>query len=378
MEAFDLDVEFPQATSGDIAAINLTSAREQSWSQFWRAPLRPGVAEYIVEQEQMAAQFLGDMKALDRLATLVTQLARVDPESMRTALVNAQVASLTHRFVEARRYLAQAEIRGAPRADINRLSLSLNQACDTRIGFVLAARRKIAGETGRLEDLLPLGALLADLREFDEADRIYHQALSGYGDVSPFALAWVCFQLGVLWGELATEPQLAKATGWYRKAIGYLPSYVKARVHLSEIYLRCGRADEAEALLVPSLESGDPEVFWRLAEAMAATGRPADAETLMQAARSEFEILLREHLLAFADHGAEFNSGSGGDPGMAFELAKVNLANRPRMRAFEQAYAAAVGAGETDAASEILAAAEKRCGETSAFGLSPLAAHRAD
>ena len=97
----------------------------------------------------------------------------------------------------------------------------------------------------------------------------------------------------------------------------------------------------------------------------------------MQAARSGFEILLREHLLAFADHGAEFNTGSGGDPRMAFELAKVNLANRPTLRAFEQAHAAAVGAGETDAASEILAA-EKRWGGTSAFGLSPLAAHRAD
>ena len=49
---------------------------------------------------------------------------------------------------------------------------------------------------------MPLGALLADLREFDEADRIYQRALREYRDVSPFAVAWVCFQLGVLWGEL--------------------------------------------------------------------------------------------------------------------------------------------------------------------------------
>ena len=52
---------------------------------------------------------------------------------------------------------------------------------------------------------MPLGALLADLREFDEAERTYRRALREYQDVSPFALAWVCFQLGVLWGELVPK-----------------------------------------------------------------------------------------------------------------------------------------------------------------------------
>ena len=56
---------------------------------------------------------------------------------------------------------------------------------------------------------MALGALLADLREFTDADRIYRQALRGYRDVSPFPVAWVCFQLGVLWGELVPEPQIA-------------------------------------------------------------------------------------------------------------------------------------------------------------------------
>ena len=96
----------------------------------------------------------------------------------------------------------------------------------------------------------------------------------------------------------------------------------------------------------------------------------------MQAARSGFEVLLGKHLLAFADHGAEFYSGSGNDAGKAFELASINVANRPTLRAFEQAYATAVGVGEPDVASEILAAARKRWGETAAFRLSPLAACR--
>jgi tetratricopeptide (TPR) repeat protein len=371
----DSPVEWGPTTDGEIAAINLESARAQSWSRFWQAPLRPGIAEYIVEQEQLAAQFLGDLGALDRLATLVDQLTRVDPQSARTGLISAQVASMAHRFADARACLSQAEACGAPLVAARRLSLSIDQACGTDLDAVLDARRRIATESGRLEDLVPLGALLADLREFDEAGRIYLRALREYQNVSPFAVAWVCFQLGVLWGELAPEPQPGRAAQWYRKAIACLPRYVKARVHLAEICLRDGNAVEAEALLFPAVSSADPEVCWRLADVMNANGRFADAQVQMLAARCGFELLLEKHLLAFADHGAEFYAGSGNDPARALELATVNLANRPTLRAFEQAHTIAIGTGETHAAAGILAAARKRWGATSCFSLSTLALH---
>jgi len=178
----------------------------------------------------------------------------------------------------------------------------------------------MAAESGRLEDLVPLGALLADLREFDEADHIYQRALREYQDVSPFALAWVCFQLGVLWGELAAEPQPGRAAGWYRRAIQYLPCYVKARVHLAEIYLRNHQTGDAEDLLLPVVSTGDPEVAWRFADVMILKSNVEEANTYLLAARSGFEVLLERHLLAFADHGAEFYSGSGNDPGRACRL----------------------------------------------------------
>ena len=374
IEASQFEMNLAPATAGAIAVNNLESARQQSWTRFWDAPQRPGIAECIVEQEQLTAQFLGDVGALDRLDVLINHLVRVDPESARTALINAQVASMSHRFAEARGYLAQSEAAGPLAAAANRLSLSIDQACGARLLMVLEARRRMAAEASRLEDLIPLGALLADLREFDEADRIYRRALREYKGVSPFGPAWVCFQLGVLWGELVPQTQSIRAEQWYRKAIEYLPSYVKARLHLAEIYSGCGRAGDAEALLLPAVSSGDPEVCWRLADAMVAMGRLEDAEMQMQAARSGFEVLLGKHLLAFADHGAEFYFGSGNDAQRAFELVSINLANRPTLRAFELAYAIAVGVGKSDVASEILAAAVKRWGGTAAFGASSLAA----
>jgi len=367
-----LETNLLQATDGEIAVINLESARQQSWSRFWQSPQRQGIAEHIVEQEQMSLQFLSDFGALDRLNLLVNQLVRADAEPARIALIRGQVASTTHRFAEARSCLKTVEMDGTVREAATRLLLSIDQACGYRLDAVLKTRRQIAAESGRLEDLVPLGALLADLRSFDQADSIYRHALMEYRDVSPFALAWVCFQLGSLWGELVPETQPELAEQWYRKAIDYVPWYVKARVHLSEILLGDGRLEDAEALLSPVASSGDPEVNWRLADVMVAMGNLPDAELQMQAARSGFEELLEKYPLAFADHAAEFYSGSGKDPGRAFQLARINLQNRPTLRAFEQAYEIAIESGKSAEAVETLFAAEERWGTTPAFEMSIL------
>jgi len=341
IETTDLDDECRSVTDGEIAVLNLESARRRSWDRLAGDPMHAGTAERVVEEEQMTLQFMSDVVALDRLELLGNYLGQFDSTSARTALVQAQVASTTHRFADARRRLAQACHAGAPQEAIDRLLLAIDQACGARLPAVLEVRRRNAARSDSLEHLVPLGALLADLREFAEADRVYRRALLVYQDVSPFGLAWVCFQLGVLWGELVPEPRLSRAADWYRKAIAYLPAYVKARVHLAEILLRNGNAGDAENLLTPAVTSGDPEVCWRLGETKAAQGRFCEAEAQLAAARSGFETLLGRHLLAFADHGAEFYAGSGNDVHRALALARANVANRPTPRAVEQAHAIA-------------------------------------
>jgi tetratricopeptide (TPR) repeat protein len=336
----DLDDRCPSATDGEIAAINLESARRRAWARFTQDPQRPGVAEEILDQERLVAQFLGDLDALERLDELALQYGLVD-DSFRAALVQAEVASTAHHFDDARGHLAQAELMGAGREAIERHSLAIDQACGVELDRVLAARRRIATASGRLEDLVPLGAVLADLERFAEADAVYRQAFDSYDDVSPFPLAWACFQLGMLWGELVPVPDPDLAALWYRRAIAYVPGYVKARVHLAEIYASQDRTGEAEALLLPALSSRDPEVPWRLADVLTAQERSEDAETHRDSARLGFEELLEKHLLAFADHAAEFYAGSGNDCRRALELARTNVVNRPTRRAVRQADAIA-------------------------------------
>jgi tetratricopeptide (TPR) repeat protein len=376
MVGSELDGVIAPTTDGEIAFINLESGRRRSWTRFFEGPTRDGVAETVVEHEQLALQFVGDVCALDRVEALAAQLDQIDAAQARVAFVQAQVASMAHRFCDARHHLAQAERDGSPTADVDRLRLNVDQACGANLDIVLDARRRTANETRGLEDFVALGSLLVDLRDFAAADRTYKEALRGYRDVSPFPVARVCFQLGVLWGELASEPDFSEASQWYRRAIAALPMYTKARVHLSEICSSDGNLDDAEALLRPVIMVGDPEVDWRLADILAAQGKFEESEARLKAARSGFGSLLERHLLAFADHGAEFYAGSGGDLHRALELARVNVDNRPTLRAFAQAHQIAVSAGAGAAASELLERAAKRWDGTAVFQSSSLSERR--
>ena len=337
----DLDHPCPVATDGEIAEINLESARRGAWARFAQDARLSGIVEAVVEHERLAAQFLGDLDALDRLDALASQFAGVDGSS-RAALVQAEVASTAHRFGDARDHLAAAALMGAPREAIERHSLAIKQACGVDLDAVLAARRRIAATSNRLEDHVPLGAVLADLERFAEADAVYRQAFHAYHAMSPFPLAWVCFQLGMLWAELVPVPDLDLAAVWYKRALAYLPRYVKARVHLAEIYVSQDHTGDAETLLRPALSSRDPEVRWRLADVLIAQGKFDEAETHLEAARVGFDRLLGRHRLAFADHAAEFYAGSGDDCRRALELAHANVANRPTHRAVKQAQTIAV------------------------------------
>ncbi len=365
-------------TDGRIAARNLDSARTQAWSRFWRAPEQPGLAAIVVEHEMLTAQFSGDAGALERIETLAAQCERASPRAADTAVVNAQVAGALHRFDEARVHLAHALTRGAPAQSVERISLSLDQATGADPDRVLAARRqRVAGE-GRWEEWIPLAALLADLGFVDEAERTYHHALQSYRDVSPFAIAWVCFELGMLWGERVPVPQPALAAAWYRLAIEYLPTYVKARVHLAEILLDAEEIDGARDLLRPALGSADPEVAWRLGVTEAAASNDAVAETWLASARRGFETLLANHLLAFADHGVEFYLAEGNDPVRALTLAKANLSNRPTLRAYELTSEAALAAGDAALAIALGSDATRRWSGIPAFRHSPLAERKHD
>ena len=124
----------PSATDGEIAAINLESARRGGWARFAQDPGLPGVAEEIVDSERLVLQFLGNTDVLDRLDALALQFAHAD-DSSRVPLVQAEVGSTAHRFDDARRRWVHLRLQRG----------------------VTIGRQRSVGERGQLGDLLTAG-----------------------------------------------------------------------------------------------------------------------------------------------------------------------------------------------------------------------------
>ncbi len=363
----------PITTDGQIALANLDSARRRAWTRFYQDPLRSSTAEAVIECEQLTLQFTGDVFALDRVADLTSLLAREDDGSDLCPLLQAQVATMSHRFADADRHLAEADRRGADPDVLNHVRLGIAQARGSDPCRVLRQRRNAAVNSRRPEDLVALGAVMADLGDFADADRTYCKALEHCRDISPFLPAWACFQRGLLWGEQIPEPNLDRAAHCYRSALEYLPGYCRARIHLAEISLARKKPETAVELLEPVLASGDPEVPWRLAQAKALQGRTADSASFMEVARAGFELICERHLLAFADHGAAFYAAHEPNTRKGLDLALTNVSNRPTIRAYEQAHSIARSAHNRQTALDLLMAAKGRWGSTKAFAVSSLA-----
>ena len=341
-------IESPRATDGEIFTRNLESSLERAWFIFHAHPQRTGTLEAILDGESIRSQFFGDYASLDRLVSLSAHLLENKSNLASSYLFSAQVNSSRHFFAVAQEHVSQAISLGADDAICSRIQLGIDQALGVNLELVLDQRLRMVSKENTFENLIPLGALLADLGRFDEAHDTYIKALNSYRELSPIGLAWAFFQLGFLWGELVSDPDSEKASYYYSKAVDYLPGYTHAAVHLAEIQMENGKLDRAKELLNSVVGSGDPEVRWRMSELLAKEGNTQASANELDVATFMYEDLLSRHELAFADHAAEFYLGSSHDPQRALQLATANLVNRKTVRAYTLAIEAAEASGEIE------------------------------
>jgi hypothetical protein len=99
----EVDPACPAPTDGEIAAINLESARRRAWRRFTQDPHRSGVAKEVVDKERLAAQFLGDLDALDRaLRAAPTALVSVIAAIKSSAEINLSRGATIFNFTPSR------------------------------------------------------------------------------------------------------------------------------------------------------------------------------------------------------------------------------------------------------------------------------------
>lgn len=284
-----------------------------------------------VELALVRSRFLGDFDELQRAHALALRRVLGPKIEAEAALSYASMLGGLHRFEEASAWLDVAE---GLKADRWRLTLARAVIAIARgeAFEYLPWLEEQAESAPTLASHTTLAAAYASLGWFDEADRAFVRALSSYRDVSPFPVAWIQFQRGVMWAERAGDE--SKGRDFYASALTHLPSYVTANVHLAELERADDPAAAARRLEAILPTTWDPEPFGLLAEIYEQLGQPERAKPLATEAGRRYAILLDRFPDAFADHGAEFYLGVGANPARAFELALRNVKNRPTERAY--------------------------------------------
>jgi tetratricopeptide (TPR) repeat protein len=330
----------PQRTTrGDIAVRNLSDRIQALERQLLRPQRDLATHARLVDFLLLRTQFLNSFADFARVRELADAAVRQFPDQAKAHLLQARAFSAVHRFAEAEVELAKAAELGA---DTATQFASIHIAQGRELPAALAVAQQRATTSPTLEHLSLWASAEAALGEFEAADDHYRAALRVYRDVSPFPVAYLMFQRGVMWAELAGAPD--RALPLYAEAVQRLPEYVVANVHLAELEAERGQPTAAiQRLQRLVAQTNDPEPLGYLGELLThANPNDVTGQQLLGRARAGYEELLKQHRAAFLDHAAEFFTGPGADPPRALELATENLALRPTGRAYAVAIEAAL------------------------------------
>src|SRR5262249_36838454 len=119
-------------------------------------------------------------------------------------------------------------------------------------------------------DIRSLGAeasVRADREEIDAAESLFVKAQHYYRDVSPFPVAWLYVQQGLMW---LREDKLERARELFEAAHTRLLSYTTAQGHLAMVEAALGRHEHTGALLRMWMREGQLEHAWEVFK----TGQP--------------------------------------------------------------------------------------------------------
>ncbi len=328
-------------THGTIALFNLEAQIDslQEDAQLGRGSLESRAA--LSELITLHGFITGRVAEYERAQEIVDQLVREAAADPAVSLAQARMHAVFHRFAEALDELDCAE----------RLSLDAETANGERAGVfqalgrydeALAIREEAANRRPSFETIGALAGLWAERGEIDTARYLYEESLRLYRRVSPFPLALLDFQLGLMW---MSNDRLQGARTSFERALGRVPTYAPAQGHLAEIEAELGQIETAIARLYPlAISSDDPDYAGQLARILGDVGRTDESRHWCQLAAARYEDLVAAHPEAFADHAAEFWLAAGANPVKALGLARTNFKVRQTPRArdlLSQAVAAA-------------------------------------
>jgi Flp pilus assembly protein TadD len=269
------------------------------------------------------AQYLGSPADYDHAEAITEEIVRTPQHDLplRPYFLRAQVRMALHQFRAAQADVDRLYSFFGPTDAMQALRARLWEATgDEEKALPIFEQR--AKQHADLQTVGQLAVLKGTLGQVEEAERLFGEAEASYHDASPFAVAWLEFQWGLLCERTG---RLSTARERYQSAVERLPQYAPAIGHLAGVVAHLGEKERAIRLLEPLADRlDDPEYAAQLL-----TLRP-DEKLRARAAR-RYDQLLKKHPEAYADHAARFFLGQP----RAIELAKLNLANRHTDEAYQ-------------------------------------------
>ena len=294
-------------TSESIAVTNLEASIQAHRRRLAQSVDLP-TATALVEELLLRASFYGTFDDWDEALGVSQAALEEHPNDPAAFLLRARILGRLHEFDEALTLVSAARDRTSEDSPIRARELEAQArhveataqlALGAPVEGIVAQRHALASSMPTYQNTTSLALALAQDNRFEEADAAFRRALEGYRDVSPFPFAWVAFQRGVMWSEQAGRPDLALPL--YEEALGHLPGFVLANVHLAELDVIEGRSRVAIDRLLPLVETTqDPEPL-----AVLGTIEPGTPASEIYAAQAEaaYRRLIERFPKAFAHHG---------------------------------------------------------------------------
>jgi tetratricopeptide (TPR) repeat protein len=319
--------ESPRLTDGTIAVLNLQAQIDGLEGHGTSAE-----AATLIDLLILCGVILGRISDYERAAQLADRQVGAAITDAAAYVARARTRAVFHRFTEALDDLDHADQISPQDTAAKRERAAILQALG-RFHEALVTCAAAADRGGQFEQAAALAGLWAERGETDTAQHFYLESVRSYRGVSPFPLALLDFQLGVMWMR---HKRLKEAHTCFEAAIRRVPAYAPAQGHLAEVEADLGNPEAALARLYPlAMSSDDPDYAAQLARILGEIGRNDESSGWCRLAADRYDELTAAHREAFADHAAEFWLGPGNDPEKALQLATFNLGARKTPRACE-------------------------------------------
>ena len=296
----------------------------------FRSPAAIGVQAERIELVALRGQVLGRIGDYEWALERAEQLTRNAPADGVAVVAQARARGRFHRFADALADLDAAQRLGADPALVYAERAGVFQAIGS-YEAALTIYNEAAKGRADVTVLAALATLHAERGEIVAAEQLFDESRSRYRGVSPFPMALLDFQRGLMW---LAQGDLRRALAWFEAAVRRVPVY-SAQGHLAEVEAALGEPEAAIARLLPlTASSDDPDYTASLARILGDAGRAEEAAEWRDKTAARYDELMARHPEAFADHAAEFWLDAG-DAARARRLAQMNLEVRQTPRAHE-------------------------------------------